>query len=233
MVEPTVLRELLAQAQAQGGGFTEALVAAGYVADWDLSRIVCEIFQLAFLPVDVLEPDPKAMEGLDKQLLLQHALVPVARFGQVLTISMPALVPAEVLGLLAADNDLVVLPVVGTVQTNRSWVEAQFAEVPTPAATGATAAWGELFDEADAAVLHDLQKSSAKGVEDALEFDLSASLGDSEAEIGGLVLGLEVVEADLELETGAAGDTSATLDLDAPGPALRAATVLPPAPRFT
>lgn len=235
MVDPTVLRELLTQAQSHGGGFTEALVLSGYVADWDLSRVVCETFQLPFLPVGVFDPDTKALENLDKQFLLQHALVPVARFGQVLTVSMPALVPAEVLGMLAAENDLVVLPVVGTAQSNRNWVEANLVEKPE---RGQADAWSSIFDAGEAAVMDAIQDAQEKEedieVEAAgLEFEeaqadeLEVSVGgdDSDNELPGLA-------ADLE-DVGELGGGSA-LDIDDIDPPLRSkpTTTLPPAPKF-
>lgn len=241
MVDPNALRELLALAQSQGGGFTEALVSSGYVSDWDLSRVVCEIFQLPFLPVGVFEPDIKAADGLDKQFLLQHALVPVARFGQVLTVSMPALVPAEVLGMLAAENDLVVLPVVGTVQTNRNWVEANLVQVDAPGKGGA---WGELFDEADAAVMGALQKVHTKDGDleaeaAALEFAIapdSEEVGEvalADPALGDFDLGLDA-SSDLE-EIGAEdlglNPVAEAAPAQVPGKTTPSLS-LPPAPKF-
>src|SRR5262249_24950954 len=123
LVEPQALREAL-QFSTQGNmPFPEALVSANLVQDWELSRVVCEIYNLPFLSIDMVDPDPKALKGIDEQFLIDNALVPIGRFGQVLTVCMPALVPAEVLGLLAADTDLFILPIVGTVRTNRKWIE--------------------------------------------------------------------------------------------------------------
>ena len=90
MADLESIRELL----HQGGAFPEALVSTSLVADWDLSRVVCEIFSLPFLPVELVDPDPAAREGIDKQFLIQHGLIPMGRFGQVLTVCMPGMVPA-------------------------------------------------------------------------------------------------------------------------------------------
>jgi hypothetical protein len=91
--------------------------------------------------------------------------VPIGRYGQLLTIAMPGMVPAEVLGLLAAETDLYIVPVVGTVQTNRRWIERHLqaelvAALPKLAAEEApqeTGEWGNIFDQGDAAVLLDLK----------------------------------------------------------------------------
>jgi len=172
MADLESIRELLQQSQSgRGQMFSEALVSTGKVADWDLSRVVCEIFSLPFLPIDVAKPDPEAAEGLDTDFLIRYGLVPISRFGQVLTVSMPGLVPADVLGLLAAQSDLVVLPVVGSVDTNRRWFEENFdsakvAEVSESAEGGS--GWGDMFDDANAAVMMDLEKESEE-----LEFEIA------------------------------------------------------------
>jgi hypothetical protein len=168
LVEPQALREAL-QFSGQGNlPFPEALVSANLVQDWELSRVVSELYNLPFLTVDVIDPDPKAMKGLDSQFLVENGLVPIGRFGQVLTIAMPALVPADVLGMLAAQSDLFVLPVVGTVRTNRKWLESNLQVQPAAAIphasgkanSGEPGEWGSIFDAGDAAVLLELQQPS-------------------------------------------------------------------------
>jgi hypothetical protein len=177
LVEPQALREATNFAVHGKIPMSEALVTANLVQDWELARIVSEIYNLPFLPIELLDPDPRALEGIDAQFLVENCLVPVGRYGQVLTVCMPAMVPADVLGLLAATTDLVILPLVGSVRSNRKWIEKNLvAPSNAPAAgakgnaAGAEAAaggqrggpgeWGSLFDQADAAVLLDLQPGS-------------------------------------------------------------------------
>lgn len=164
LVEPQALREAI-QFSSQGNmPFPEALVTANLVQDWELSRIVCEIYNLPFLPVDMVDPDPKARAGIDPQFLIDNALIPLARFGQVLTVCLPALLPAEILGVLAATTDLFIVPVIGTVRTNRKWIElnivAEAAPAPLPQQQQqhvthelAQGAWSSIFDQGDANVL--------------------------------------------------------------------------------
>ncbi len=179
LVDPQAIDETL-QLAAQGGpAFPEALIGANLISDWELSRMVCEIFNLPFLPVDIAPPDPDAMEGLDGGFLVQTGLVPVGRFGGLLTVAMPAIVPAETLGLLSARIDLVVLPVVGTVRSNRRWIEDNVNLQPAvspgaPALVGGLeddSDWSNLFDEGDAAVLAEL-------VEESLDLELEIELED-------------------------------------------------------
>lgn len=160
IVDTQRLKLALQQSQAGPIPFPEVLVGDNLIGDWDLARIVCEIYALPFLPVDLYQPSLDALTGLDHDFLRQHRIVPLARHKQVLTVCMPALVPAEVLGLLASKTELHVMPVVGTVQSNNKWLAENLA-VETPDESGeATPAgdWNKIFDEADAAVLLNLDQ---------------------------------------------------------------------------
>lgn len=168
MVEPRALQEALDISSKGGAPFPEALVSANLVSDWELSRLVCELYNLPFLTIDMCDPNPDAMQGIDEAYLLETGLIPMGRYGHVLTVCMPGLVPAEVLGLLAAQLDLFILPVVGTVRTNRMWIENNFRtskpdpiESPKESKAGVSTDWSDIFDAADAAVLLDLEEESA------------------------------------------------------------------------
>lgn len=163
LVAPRALREALQFSTHSKRPFSEALVSANLVADWELSRVVCELFNMPFLPVDMLEIDPKVYEGIDKDFLIENCLVPVAKHGQVLTVVMPAMVPAEVLGQLTALTDLVILPIVGTVTTNRQWLDRNLIEATPELVVAADenaggGDWGSIFDQGDAAVLSELNE---------------------------------------------------------------------------
>jgi hypothetical protein len=162
MVEAQRLKLALQSSLAGPIPFPEVLVGDNLVGDWDLSRIVCEIYGLPFLPVDLYSPSREALESLDPEFLRQHRLIPLSRHKQVLTICMPALVPADVLGLLASASDLHVMPVVGTVNTNNRWLAENLA-APEPGSLAGNGApgggdWNKIFDEGDAAVLLNLDQ---------------------------------------------------------------------------
>jgi hypothetical protein len=136
--------------------FPEVLVTDGLIGDWDLARVVSDLYSLPFLPVSVCSPQPEAMAGLDAAFLRQHRLIPLDRFGGLLTVCMPAIVPADVLGTLAASNNIQVLPVVGTVNTNNKWFEENMASDVPAALPNSPADWSNIFDEGNAAVLMEL-----------------------------------------------------------------------------
>jgi hypothetical protein len=243
------IRELLQLSQDGGMPFCEALVTSNLVSDWDLSKVVCETFQLPFLPVDLISPNPAALEEINVADFQKHQLVPLDVFGQVLTVAMPALVPAEVLAHIAAMSDFEVLPVVGTVESNRRWISEHMALAPPPAMEGG---WESMFDAADASVA---PGGGSEGGADALSMlddplvggdatDLSAALEPLEDTLGDGVLDIEAdgldlgsVEAlpsdDLEsgFDLGVLDDTGA-LSGGADDAAAQAPEALPPMPEF-
>jgi len=214
MAEVDVLRELLQASQTGGQSLSEALVTSGTIGDWDLSRVVCEIFQLPFLPVEMVNPDESILEDIDMAFLSEHALVPISRFGQVLTVAMPGMVSADVLAMLSANTDMVVLPVVGTVESNRRWLEDHGAAAAGPAGkAGDGGGWSMMFDEADAAVQLSLDDVPPEGL-DLDDVDLEG-LGEMEFTNSG--------DDDDDVDV---APTPVDLDLDADG------VELPPMPDF-
>ena len=172
IVDARAIQDALQFSQRGGPPFPEALVTANLVADWELTRLACEIYGLPFLTVGLADPDPKASDGLDASFLMKECLVPLSRHGSVLTVLMPSLSTTDTLDELAAKSGATILPICGTVRTNREWLVKKYSSpMPAPAPSkGAKAAaeeaapemspseWSNLFDEADAAVLLDLKQ---------------------------------------------------------------------------
>jgi hypothetical protein len=167
IVDARAIQDALQFSQRGGPPFTEALVTANLVADWELSRLVCEIYGLPFLTVEIADPNPKALAGLDHAFFLKECIVPLSRHGNVLSVLMPALSTTEILDTLATQHGLSILPICGTVRANRVWLEQKLAApastsspapaLPAPATGPGSTDWSNHFDEADAAVLLDLK----------------------------------------------------------------------------
>lgn len=190
MVEPQALQEALDTCTKGGVPFPTALVNANLVADWELSRVVSELYHLPFLTVDMCVPDTEAFEGITEDYIRETGLIPLSRYGEVLTVCMPGLVAAETLGLLSAELDVFILPVVGTVRTNATWIESNFV-VEKPEATrepGVSAEWSDIFDAADAAVLLDLE-DEVSGEEFEIETGESTEINQIMPELGPAVDG--------------------------------------------
>ncbi|HPF14491.1 MAG: hypothetical protein H6827_06835 [Planctomycetes bacterium] len=202
MADLSAIQELLKASNEGGQPFPEALVTANLVPDWDLSRVVCEVFHLPFLPVDQAQPDKELLKLFHPHVLHNTGLVPISRYGNVLTIAMPGLVAADTLALLSAECDMILLPIVGTVNTNRRWLtenckQKKFAEDST---------WGSLFDEADKAV----QETLNPGSDEAADFFAMGSL-ESEGPTQGASLDLEASSLDFESGGGSLLDEAPSL----------------------
>jgi len=173
LVAPEPVRELLQLSREGGMGFCEALVTSSLMADWELAQLISETFQLPFMPIELLVPNPAAQEVIDKDFFIQHNLVPVDVFGQILTVAMPGLVPAEVLAQIAAQTDSEVLPLVSSVESNRRWVSDNLEARVVPEREGG---WGSIFDEADAEVLAGLEEPGGFDLPGPLPVELGDTL---------------------------------------------------------
>ncbi len=193
MVTLASVQELLKASNEGGQPFPEALVESNLIPDWDLSRVVCDVFHLPFLPMDQAKPNKELIELFDRSFLQSTALVPVSRYGNVLTIAMPAIVPADTLALLSAETDMFLLPIVSTVTSNRKWLEEN-CPVQTFSEDNS---WGDLFDEGDQAVQQTLEIGAS---EEELEasFDLD-SLQDNPKDEGTEEESFELEDADLDV----------------------------------
>jgi hypothetical protein len=180
LVEASVLAEHKGE-----GPIALSLVSEGAISDWDLSRVVSEVFHLPFLPVNMTQPDRDLLDGIPCAALREHGLVPIHRQGGLLTVAMPGMVEAPALAQVGAETGLRVMPVVGTVLTNRRWLEEN-EWGPQQDLGGEpeelSADWADLFDEGDAAV-----HLQSEGVSDPLSLTPAESpekpeaLGDSPA----------------------------------------------------
>lgn len=162
---------VLQQAHTAGTPFCEILVSENLISDWEVARVTAEIFNLPFLPVEVSPPNERLLTGLDKDYLRKHALVPLERVGDVITVAMPGMVPTAILNAMSPEEGSLVLPVVGLVQSNRAWltrfapnVESVRAIVPVEDTDDTD--WGNIFDAGDEAVqltLDEEQKPAKPG----------------------------------------------------------------------
>ncbi len=121
IVDRNAIQHVIQQCQSTGMLLTEMLVQDGLVSDWEIGRISCELFHLPYLPVERYAPQPAAREGLDAAYLRRFCLVPLDRYGSLLTVAMPGAVPTEILEGLRGTATRV-LPVVGSVGGNRKWL---------------------------------------------------------------------------------------------------------------
>lgn len=163
LIDSEALRHTLHQALSTGALFPELLVREGLLSDWELCRIAADVFSLAFVPVELYAPNEELIALFDVEFLRQYCLVPLDRFGDLVTFAMPGMVPSEILTELQERHSIKILALVGSVGGNQSWLEKH---LPPPtsltqitdefAADGEGGEWGGIFDAGDAAVQEDL-----------------------------------------------------------------------------
>lgn len=187
LVERPAVEHILQQCLATGALMPDLLVSEGLISDWDLCRVVSEIYGLPFLPVSSYTPAEGVLNGLDPDYLRQYGLVPLDRFGRVLTVLMPGIVPTEVLDALAEAERVLILPAIGTVEGNRRWLDEHLPppqmpalgaiQASLPSAKGATRSgapqqqptrvdpeslsdWAGIFDAGDEAVQDEIRRQA-------------------------------------------------------------------------
>jgi hypothetical protein len=173
LIDAETLQHVLAQCQATRALLPEILVTENLVSDWEVSRVACELYHIPFLTVDLYEPNKEVLAEFDANFLRQFAMIPLDRYGDLLTVVMPGLVPSDVLEGLRLTPTMKMLPVVGSVLSNRRWLNehipgpvAQAASVVPPLPNDATlenlggdseSDWLNIFDAGDEAVQLDLK----------------------------------------------------------------------------
>lgn len=122
LVVGETIEQIFQACSVKGGLLTEALVEGGLMADWELSRIACEVFNLPFVPVDVHAPAEAAQEGLDPEFLKRWCLVPLVRNADLLTVAIPGAISPQTYDELLAMSGGELSIVIGSVQSNRHWL---------------------------------------------------------------------------------------------------------------
>jgi hypothetical protein len=120
------LESLFQSCSESGGLLAEALVKGGFLSDWELSQVASEVFNLPFLPVDVHSPADEALVGVDPEFLKRWCLVPLTRNDDLLTVAIPGSISPQAHDELCAMVNGQLAIVIGTVLSNRLWLETKF-----------------------------------------------------------------------------------------------------------
>lgn len=127
LVTGEAIEQMFQQCSTSGTLLTEALVDAGLIADWELSRVASEAFNLPFLPVDVHAPAESALEGLDRAFLNRWCLVPLSRNDDLLTVAIPGAISPTAFEELTRMSGGALAIVIGSVLSNRAWLREHLA----------------------------------------------------------------------------------------------------------
>ena len=165
----------------RGESFVDVLVESGHIAEWDLAKVVVEVFQLPFLLAGGYQISDEAKSRVPPEKLFEHLLVPLDVFDNLLTVSMPVLTPADALVDIETSYQVKIFPYVGLISENKKvlmdefqgfkeWLAAdQQAKEKRLKLRGQESAsssrqpeqeggWTNLFDTADQAVKDSISK---------------------------------------------------------------------------
>ncbi len=162
-----VLAEALRESGQTGMPFPDILLRDGLLSEWDLVRIVSQEFTLPILFPSSYSLDKEMFQLLPVDFIRKHRVIPIDRFGDVIVIAMPVLLPAAILEEIESITKLQVFPFVSPkteiqkiLGDRLPKLEAPAEEVPAAAAATEEKAaapvteedWQKLFDEADQAI---------------------------------------------------------------------------------
>lgn len=128
LVPNEVITDALYAQDRHGESFAEVLVSTGQINEWDLAKVVVEQFQMPFLMASMYEAPKQAAEGLPKELLFRHLIVPLDRFDRIATVVIPILTPFEVLMRIAKEANCEIYPYIGLISENRKVLTERFQD---------------------------------------------------------------------------------------------------------
>ncbi len=164
MVVNEKITDALHQQDSTGVPFVDVLVDSGDISEWEISRLVVQHFHLPFLMASCVEINEKAKTALPTDFLFEHRILPLAVLGSVLSLSMPVIVPFNVLQDAEKLSGHNVFPFVGLRTENLKFLHELFPEQPRIDVTKgpqsgeqqASGGWQNIFDVGDQQVLKDL-----------------------------------------------------------------------------
>lgn len=127
----------------------EILVRDGLMTEWDLAKVISHEFSLPILLPSIYSIDKEIFALLPPEMVKRTRVIPLDRFGNILSVAMPLLVPHKTLSEIERTTKMEVFPYVSPISEINKIVEDRIKE---PEAPGAGGGWEKLFDEADLSV---------------------------------------------------------------------------------
>ncbi|MGE0142543.1 MAG: hypothetical protein AB7I19_04710 [Planctomycetota bacterium] len=119
LVPNETITDALYSQDRYGESFSEVLVSSGQINEWDLAKVVVEVFGIPFMMASSYDITKEAQSAIPKELLFRHMVVPLDRLGNVVTVTMPILTPFDVLGKIGRESGCEIYPFVGLIGENR------------------------------------------------------------------------------------------------------------------
>lgn len=143
--------ELAESAYEAGESFGFAVVDAGHMTAWDLTKVVAHSYQMPVLPLQGYDYDPAMLDGISAARLYQYQVLPVGRFGRSWSFAVAEPPSRECVAALREAFGNALFFFVADAELVKEMVSQNIKVVDAKSDRG----WQSLFDTADAAIQTD------------------------------------------------------------------------------
>ena len=149
-LDQAYLAEILKESDRDGAPFPALLIRDEVLTEWELTRITSEHFALPIIFPMSYDLDRRVVQSADEHFLQKNNILPLARFGHIVTVVMPILSPFTVLEQMEKMMRAEVFPFVGPISENTQLLMDHFHEKAKSSDNGL--GWEKMFDEVDASI---------------------------------------------------------------------------------
>ena len=140
--------ELAESAYEAGESFGFAVVDAGHLTAWDLTKLVAGSYQMPVLPLAGYDYDASMLDGMSAATLYQHQVLPVGRFGRSWSFAVAEPPSRECVTALKEAFGSALFFFVSDAEQVKTMVSEHVKVVDA----ASDKAWQSMFDDADAAI---------------------------------------------------------------------------------
>lgn len=149
--------ELAESAYESNETFGHAVVDAGHLTPWELTKVVAVHYQMPVLPLNGYDYDPGLLEGVPAATLFQYQVLPVGRFGRTWSFAVIEPPSRECLAALKEACGAAVFFFVSEADAVHQLLAQHVKVVDAKSDRG----WQTIFDAADARVLDEIGDNGA------------------------------------------------------------------------
>ena len=157
-LDQSYLSEILKESDRDDSHFPALLIRDDVISEWELTRITSEHFGLPILFPMQYDLDPKVFQMAEDEFILKNNILPLGRFGHIITVVMPVLSPFTVLEQIEKMLKAEVFPFVGPISENTQILMDYHHQRKDKA--GELSGWERMFDEIDATIEKDFMDSA-------------------------------------------------------------------------
>ncbi len=126
------------------------LIRCGFITSWDLAKCVCQHFTLPFFDLSSFKPNKDVVELLDPAFMHGYGILPLDRFGKILTLAVMESLSPEVLQSIVDKTELSPYMYVAPFDAIRTQLEEHAPyDAPDGAEMGAAGGGGGVAEEED------------------------------------------------------------------------------------